>query len=65
MTPEDVRARVAHISCTAGDWEAAHGAEDQLYKDVLNAIAAGAPNARALAQEAVVAALIDFPRYTA
>jgi len=65
MTPAEVRARVAEISREASDWERAHKCEDDLYLNVLNAIAEGAPNAKELAREALVAHLIGFPRYVA
>lgn len=48
----------------AKDPEAAHGREDSLYVDVLRAVVAGHPEARALAVEALKARRIPFARWT-
>ena len=61
----DVTRRLDRISEAKGDYEVAHGMEDNLYKDVLRAIANGTPDPRGLATMALVAEGIDFPRYTA
>lgn len=47
------------------DAEKAHGLEDELWHDVLIAIAAGAFHARALAGEALKSREIAFPRHYA
>jgi len=65
MTPKEVAKRVAMIGECRGDYEAAHGMEDQLREDVLQAIAGGAPNAADLAREALKSTDMDFPRYCA
>lgn len=65
MTPEEVKARVSEIRKMADDDEVAHGREDRLYLDVLTAIANGDPNGKALAEEAIKAAEIEFSRWCA
>lgn len=65
MTPDDVRARVQHIADISADDESAHGAEDRLHVDVLRAVAAGHPDAAALAREALKTDDIDFARWCA
>lgn len=61
----DVVRRIDRISERKDDWEAAHSMEDNLYKDVLRAIANGASDPRALATMALVTEGIDFPRHYA
>jgi hypothetical protein len=66
MTLIEVKARVADILGAAGDSEIAHGLEDELYLDVLRAIATGRcldypPEDFAL--EALRASEVPFPRY--
>lgn len=70
MTIADVRARVARIAALAegvipapSRSAAAHEEEDRLYRDVLQAIAGGAPRARALAVEALRAMTVRFDRW--
>lgn len=68
MTPADVRRRVENIRKLAGpgaDYEALHGIEDDLYRDVLRAIAEGVLEPQAVAAAALHADKIEFPRYTA
>lgn len=68
MTPADVRRRVENIRKLAGpsaDYEALHGMEDDLYKDVLRAIAEGVLEPQAVAAAALCAEKIEFPRYAA
>jgi hypothetical protein len=65
MTVEQVKALVAEIERTAGDDEAAHGLEDALHRQVLEAIANGAPNGMELAREALATVKIDFARWCA
>jgi len=42
MTKNEVKQRVKDIKDSADDYESAHSMEDDLYQDVLNAIAEGA-----------------------
>lgn len=66
MTPKEVRDRVDFIRGIAGDDEAAHVTEDELYADVLRAIAAGrCRKAAELAQEALKTQDIEFARWCA
>lgn len=68
MTPADVRRRVEIIRKLAvpgADYEALHGMEDDLYKDVLRAIAEGVLEPQAVAAAALRAEKIEFPRYAA
>ena len=65
MTPEDVRNRVATIDNIRHDHEAAHATEDDLYRDVLERIAEGTPQAAELAEEALRTKDIDFARWCA
>lgn len=65
MDIDQVRNRVAHIDNIRRDDEAAHAEEDSLHSDVLHAIADGAPNAAALAEEALKTKNIDFSRWCA
>ena len=67
MTFQSIRDRVARIRTHAeeGDDEAAHGEEDDLWRDVLRAIADGADNPRAMAREALETTHLSFERYTA
>ena len=48
-----------------GDYEAAHGEENDLWRDVLRAIASGADSPRAMARETLETTRIGFERYTA
>lgn len=65
MTLQDVQLRVAAIKAAAGDAERAHGLADDLYRDVLTAIAAGAADAPVLAAEALRTEWLDFDRWCA
>jgi hypothetical protein len=67
MTLEDVQARVAEIrSIGAGDPEAAHSKEDDLYRDVLQFIAYGPQGLhKELAYAALETQEEDFPRWCA
>lgn len=66
MNVADVEARVQHIAEHGpDDPEGAHIEEDKLYKDVLGAIAAGHPDAPALAAAALKADDLDFSRWYA
>ena len=65
MTVEDVQFRVEEIRRMAGDGESAHGLEDDLWEDVLEAIAGGAENARHLATAALCTRSISFSRWYA
>jgi hypothetical protein len=61
----EIRTRVARIEAIRHDDEVAHSMEDDLYADVLRAIANGAENAAELAREALRTGDIDFARWTA
>jgi len=63
MTIDEVRERVDDIRHGAGDDETAHGMEDNLYIDVLEAIANGAGNPEKLAAEALKTQEIEFYRW--
>lgn len=65
LTLADVEARVQNVREMTGDAEVAHSEEDQLYKDVLAAIAAGQRGAKDLAAAALKAAEIDYERWYA
>jgi hypothetical protein len=65
MTVEDVEKRVVEIRQRAWDDEAAHSDEDSLRDDVLQTIADGAENARALALAVLETSKIDFSRWCA
>lgn len=66
MTPEAIQARLKIIEQHANDPEAAHGFEDDLYIDVLRAIATGkCKDPQACAKEALKAIDIDFTRWYA
>lgn len=65
ITPTEARERVEMIRAIANDDEAAHGAEDQLRQDVLQAIAEGTRHSRALAEIALTTDEIRFARWCA
>ena len=66
MTPEDVRERVAEIEADSADDEAAHVMEDELYTDVLYAIAhSECDSPKECAAEALKAGEIAFCRWCA
>lgn len=74
MTPEEVRARVEEIRLVGepearggrdSDPERGHALEDELHREVLQAIANGAPNAPELAREALRSWEFDFSRWYA
>jgi 3-isopropylmalate dehydratase small subunit len=59
-----VSEKIVEIGNTVSDDEGrAHALEDELYRDVLIAIANGAGNSRELATEALKTAEIDFTRW--
>lgn len=62
MKIEEIEKRVAEIAANVRDREGAHGMEDQLYLDVLRAIAGGHKNARQLAAAAIKAADVKYDR---
>lgn len=64
MKVSDVRNRVAKIKRQHCD-ESAHCAEDELYADVLRAIADGAPDAGKLARAALKTKDLNFSRWYA
>jgi len=63
MTPDEIHARVAAIDTT--DAEAAHGAEDEIWRDVLVEIATGTPDPLGLASAALGTTELKFPRWCA
>ncbi|PJI12380.1 hypothetical protein CTV96_09540 [Bacillus altitudinis] len=63
MTIDDVQERIEVIRQIALDDEVAHGMEDELYIDVLEAIANGADNPEKLASEALKTKDIEFYRW--
>ena len=64
MTVKDVEARVERIASLSHDPEAAHIAEDQLYRDVLKSIAEGICNDPAgCARAALKTGDLGFPRW--
>lgn len=65
MTVDEVHAAVAAIDQASGDPETAHGLEDDLRRDVLRAIANGAPDGAALAAAALQTEEFDFDRWCA
>ncbi len=65
MKVADVKSRVEQIRTIAQSHEAAHSKEDELYADVLAAIARGATNAQELAQAALQTEYIEFVRVCA
>jgi hypothetical protein len=66
MTIEEIRKKVQTIKDMKSDPEAAHGAEDSLYQDLLEAIAASqVENPAEAAKEALYAQSIEFPRWCA
>lgn len=65
MTIEELQRRVDHIKAIAGDDESAHSEEDDLRRDVLQAIADGNPIAAALASLALTTSEIEFSRWCA
>ncbi len=65
LTAEDVAHRLAAIHAVQDDDEVAHGRTDDLHRDVLAAIAAGAPDAPLLAAAALRTETLDFNRWCA
>ena len=65
MTRDDVNVRVQIIRAMSRDDEAAHVAQDQLYVDVLRAIAIDPAGASELAAAALAVEDIDFSRWYA
>jgi hypothetical protein len=66
MTLDDVRRRLDEIRARRNDPEVAHMLQDELYRDVLAAIAIGiCEDPKALADEACKAMLIPFVRWYA
>ncbi len=66
VTPEIIRARIAEIAKIAPfDDEAAHSMEDDLFQDVLRAIAGGNANPAELANLALTSCNIHFNRWCA
>lgn len=62
MTKQEVEGRILKIVQNRESWDYAHILEDELRRDVLKAIAEGAPNAQELAVTVLRTADIEFPR---
>jgi hypothetical protein len=65
MTRDEIGRRVDSIAAQTDDDEAAHVAEDNLFEDVLRAIAGGADDAPGLAAEALKSCDLEFSRWCA
>lgn len=65
MTLEQVQGRVESIRSGIHDNESAHAEEDSLWEDVLEHIAKGGRNAKAIAAAALETRNIDFTRWYA
>ncbi|MFI1734030.1 hypothetical protein ACH40E_33420 [Streptomyces acidicola] len=65
LTAEDIARRLAEIHAVRDDDEAAHGMTDDLHRQVLATIAAGAPDAPLLAAAALRTETLDFARWCA
>jgi len=65
LTAEDIARRLAEIHAVQNDDEVAHGKADDLHRDVLAAIAAGAPDPALLASAALRTETLDFARWCA
>ncbi|MFJ8301578.1 hypothetical protein ACIQ9R_37515 [Streptomyces sp. NPDC094447] len=65
MTTEDVARRLAAVHAARDDDESAHGLADELHRDVLAAIAAGAADAPILAAAALRTETLGFSRWCA
>lgn len=59
---DEIEFRVGEIRDVAPDYEQAHAMEDDLFRDVLAAIADGQQGARKLATEVLKSSEIEFPR---
>jgi hypothetical protein len=62
---DEIEGRIEEIRAVARDYERAHSMEDDLFRDVLAAIADGQQSARKLAIEVLKSREIEFPRYSA
>ncbi len=68
MNRQDVADRLSGIRDSAGDDEMAHGLQDELFREVLIAIASGdvgLRQARAIAADALLVDDIEFERWMA
>ncbi len=65
LTAEDIARRLAEIHAVQDDDEHAHGLTDRLHRDVLAAIAVGAPDAQLLAAAALRTETLGFARWCA
>ncbi len=65
MDIEEIKKKLEYIKTIAKDDEGAHGEEDNLWKQVLEAIANGAEEAPRLAAEALKTRNINFRRWCA
>lgn len=65
LTVSEVDERVGDVAAVSHDSERAHNREDHMRRDVLRAIADGAPDPAALARAALATESIDFERWYA
>jgi hypothetical protein len=65
MSTEEARSHLERLRGSIGDSEAAHGIEDWLKDEILEAIANGAENYRELAAIGVEAGALDYDRWYA
>jgi hypothetical protein len=63
MTPEKIKQRIKEIEKIKDDDEQAHIKEDELWFEVLLAIAEGHEEARGLATEAIQTRFVKFHRW--
>ena len=63
ITLGDIARRIEYINQIADDDETAHGEEDDLWKDVLFAIANGQEDPQELAKAAIQTITIEFERW--
>jgi hypothetical protein len=65
MNVSDVEAAIEEIRSEGSDYEKAHGMEDSLYVEVLQAIADGASNSHELARAVLKTKKMSFDRHCA
>ena len=65
MTVDEIKARVEEIARERDDDERAHGMEDKLWEDVLQAIAEGHSAPAEIARQALASRAIKFSRWGA
>jgi hypothetical protein len=65
MTLEEIKARIEKIKAISDDPEAAHSAEDDLYRDFIDHVAKRKDKIGEMAYYVLKSKQLDFPRYTA